>query len=337
MGWKSAALALGFLLVGCNQDAQAPEEVAIEQQRAMGGAGADIVTTSTTSAMAPPSDGYADRDAQQDSPAPPAPPPAPQPAQGAPPQQTSGPAPILYLAYAYQTGLRIPGDRLIGVMDAHVQACQQAGPRLCQLVGSNRSGDPESYLSGSVQMRGEPSWLRTFMGGLERQADAAGGRIVSQSTSTEDLTRAIVDTEAQLRAKRALRDRLQRLLETRPGRLSDLLEAERALAQVQGEIDSVQSGLAVMRSRVSMSELTISYESSAEPLRSDLFEPLTEALANFAGWIVKGLAAIITAVAVLLPWAGLAALILWLTRGWRRTRRGWFWRCRAEAPPEPDA
>src|SRR5262249_8913389 len=157
-------------------------------------------------------------------------------------------------------------------------ACQQAGPRLCQLIGSSRSGDPETYVSGMVQMRGEPGWLRHFMGGLERQADEAGGRIISQSTSTEDLTRSIVDTEAQLRAKKTLRDRLQQLLASRPGRLSDLLEAERALAQVQGEIDAIESGLTVMRTRVAMSELTLSYESETEPLRSDLFEPLTEAL-----------------------------------------------------------
>ena len=332
MRWKSAALALGLLLAACGDDKAAPVgSIAQEeaQSQAMGGAGGEIVTTAASRAEGVAVDSYASSDAP--APAPPPPPQAQAPQQSA--QQPGGPSPVLYLAYSYQRGLKLPGDRLIGVMDSHVQACQQAGPRLCQLINSNRTGDPETYLSGNVQMRAEPAWLRGFMGGLERQADQAGGRIISQSTSTEDLTRSIVDTEAQLRAKKTLRDRLQQLLATRPGRLSDLLEAERALAQVQGEIDAVESGLAVMRTRVAMSELTLSYESQAEPLRSDLFEPLIEALANFFGWIVKGFAAIITVIAVALPWALLAALILWLTRKQRAERRGWLWRHRREAPP----
>jgi hypothetical protein len=296
----------------------------------MGGVGGNMAGAANEANVR--AEGYASSvDAPINAPSP-APPPPPEPSQQ-PTQQPSGPSPVLYLAYSYQRGLRLPGDRLIGVMDSHVQACQQAGPRFCQLISANRSGDPETSLSGMVQVRGEPDWLRNFMGGLERQADQAGGKIVSQSTTTEDLTRSIVDTEAHLRAKKTLRDRLQQLLATRPGRLSDLLEAERALAEVQGEIDSIQSNLAVMQTRVSMSELTLSYESEAAPLRSDLFEPLTEAVADFFGWIVKGFAAIITLIAVALPWALVIGLILWLTKKQRAQRRGLFWRHRREPPP----
>lgn len=240
-------------------------------------------------------------------------------------QQPSGgantPAPISYLAYAYQVGLELPGNRLIGVMDGHAAACRDAGPRLCQLISAGRDGDPDAYIRGSLSIRGEPRWLQQFMGGLESEARAAGGKIKTQNTSTEDLTRAIVDTEARLRAGRALRDRLQRLLESRPGRLSDLLEVERELARVQGEIDATESNLAVMRTRVSMSELTLSYESSARPVASDTFEPLGRALASFLSLIVQGLAAIIMLIAVLIPWALLAAGIAWLVL-WVRKRRG---------------
>src|SRR5262249_46573296 len=159
-------------------------------------------------------------------------------------------APVIYLAYSYQMGLEIPSARLTGVMDAHIRACQTAGPRLCQLISSNRSGDPDSSMNGTVDIRGEPNWLRTFMGGIGAQASAAGGRVLSQATTTEDLTRSIVDTQAHLRAQTTLRDRLQTMLQNHPGRLSELLDVERELARVQGDIDSTQSELAVMRTRV---------------------------------------------------------------------------------------
>ena len=202
-------------------------------------------------------------------PAPPPPPTLHKRTGAMPPTNRANPPaqrPVLFLAYSYALGLEIPSERLAGVMDRHVQACQAAGPRVCQLIGSNRTGDPESYMEGYVSLRAEPNWLHTFKGGMAQQADEAGGRIISENTNSEDLTRQIVDTEARLRAQTALRDRLQDLLRSRPGRLADLLEVERELARVQGEIDAVQSALAVMRTRVAMSELTLTIALRPAPL-----------------------------------------------------------------------
>lgn len=254
------------------------------------------------------------------------------------PSQPAGPTPVLYLAYSYAMGLEIPSQRLSGVMDRHVQACQTAGPRLCQLIGSNRSGDPESYMEGYVSLRGEPAWLRTFMAGMSAEVDEAGGRIMSQTVNSEDLTRQIVDTEARLNALTALRTRLQELLRNRQGRLADLLEVERELARVQGEIDSMQSTLAVMRTRVAMSELSLQYRSAPRPVGSDTFEPLRRAFANFLGIVVGGFAAIITLIAGLIPVAVVVIPLVWLALRWRRARGGRFFRraSQAETPPPPE-
>lgn len=326
MQWKALALALLVAAAGCDrQGGGAPmDRMETEESVAVYDAPAPAPITVTASRAADMDDGAMGGEAAQNQASGPA---------AAPGAET--PAPAAYLAYSYQVGLRAPASRVAGLMDAHVQACQQAGPAKCQLIGASRSGDPESYLSGYVSLRGEPAWLAAFMAGLDQQADDAGGRVTSRATNTEDLTRFIVDTEAELRAKRTLRDRLQQILETRPGRLADLLEAERALAQVQGEIDATQSRLAVARARVSMSELTLSYESQPAPVHADMFKPLTDAFANFLGLVIASFAGILTLIAVLAPWALVVALIWWATRKWRRGRRGLFWRhpTETEAPP----
>jgi len=253
------------------------------------------------------------------------------------PGQAGGPMPVLYLAYSYAMGLEVPSDRLAGVMDRHIEACQTAGPRLCQLVGSTRSGDPESYMNGSVYLRGEPAWLNTFMAGINAEAEQAGGRVVSRSVGSEDLTRQIVDTEARQRALTSLRDRLQALLRDRPGRLADLLEVERELARVQGELDAITSSLAVMRTRVSMSDLNISYQSEPRSVGSDTFRPLRDAFAGFLGIVVGGFAAIITIIAGLIPIAIVVVPLAWLILRWRRKRGGRFFHRRntttTETPP----
>ena len=93
---------------------------------------------------------------------------------------------------------------------------------------------------------------------------------------------------------------------------------------MQGEIDALQSSLAVMRTRVAMSELTLSYQSAPKSLRSDTFRPLGEAFANFLGIVVSGFAAIVVIIAGLLPFVIVLIPIVWLLLRWRRARGGRF-------------
>ena len=252
---------------------------------------------------------------------------------GQPAPSQSGPSqpvdPVSHLAYSYGMRLEVPGDRLLGVMESHAAACRSAGLRVCQLVASRHDGDPARTLYGTLSLRGEPQWLQRFMKGVQGDAIAAAGRVTSQSTTTEDLTREIVDTEATLRAKRALRDRLQQLLATRPGSLSDLLGVERELSRVQGEIDSTESNLTTMRTRVAMSALTIEYQSIASGVAGGLFEPLRYAFGHFLVAAVESTGALVTFVGAVLPWLIVGTVIVWLLIRRRRRAR----RAAAAGPP----
>ena len=159
------------------------------------------------------------------------------------------------------------------------------------------------------------------MRSVEAGSRSAGGRVTDRATATEDLTRAIIDTEAGLRAKRALRDRLQNLLATRHGALSDLLEVESELARVQSEIDSTTSTLAVMRTRVVMSTLTVRYAPAPRAVASNTFEPLGFAIVSFVDGIVRSTAALVAIIGISLPWAIVAGLGLFLVRIVRRRQR----------------
>ena len=78
-----------------------------------------------------------------------------------------------------------------------------------------------------------------------------------------------------------------------------VLEVERELARVQAELDGITSSLAVMRTRVSMSQLDLSYQSAPRSVGSDTFRPLRDALANFLNIVVIGFAAIIGIIAAI--------------------------------------
>ena len=225
------------------------------------------------------------------------------------------------LAFVYGATLETPAKGVRPLMAQHEAACRAAGPAVCQVLGSSvNATDDENLVFGTIQIRAQPRWLETFRVGLDGQARAAGGRLKGTTVESEDLTRQIVDTDARLRAQKTLRERLQQLLRSRPGKLSDLLETERELARVQGEIDSAESELAVMKQRVATSLLNLQYQSKANAVTGGTFAPVADALTEFAGIVMMGFAFIVRLIAVLIPVGTVVGPLVWLVLRWRRKR-----------------
>jgi len=245
------------------------------------------------------------------------------PASAPGPQGPVIPAGPPMLAYEYDYGIETPARQVKALMSRHEAACASAGQTRCQVVASNLREIEEDSIVGTLELRASPAWLKTFRDGVGGEAKAAGGRIIAAQVTSEDLSRQIVDTEARLRAMTTLRDRLQALLATRPGKLSDLVEIERELARVQGDIDSSQSQLAVMRGRVSMSSLTIRYSSTGTLAPRGVWSPLATAFTDFIGIVAFTLAAMVRLIAWLLPWVLILGGLLWVFR--KRLPRP-FWR-----------
>lgn len=137
--------------------------------------------------------------------------------------------------------------------------------------------------------------------------EAAGeGKVIQEQLSAQDITDAYVDTSARLKNARHLETRLQELLATKTSGVKDLLEVERELARVRGEIERYEAQIRSWDERVSMStielQLTTRQVYAAAPPKTfgdrikATFGGSWQALANF------GRAAVLIAVA-LVPWA----------------------------------
>ncbi|WP_309645396.1 DUF4349 domain-containing protein [Phenylobacterium sp.] len=245
--------------------------------------------------------------------------------------QAKVPAGVPMLAYSYDYGLTAPPKAIRALLARHEAACAKAGPAVCQVTGSSVTEEGPDRVVGQLSMRATPAWLTRFRTGLAGEAKDAGGRLVRASVASEDLSREIVDTEAMLRAKTTLRDRLQGLLASRPGKLADLVELERELARVQGELDSAQSQLAVMRQRVATSEIEVGYESAGVLAPQGVWAPLAAAFGDFVAILAVTLAGMVRFVAWTTPWLILLAGMAWL---FRRRLTGLF---RRKTPKPPQA
>lgn len=215
------------------------------------------------------------------------------------------------LAYVYKYALAAPPDGVRSLIARHEAACWAAGPAMCQVTGSSLTEDGPDKVQGVLTLRAQPQWLRVFRQGLEADTRAVDGRMLATDTSSDDLSRTIVDTEAAIRAKTALRDRLEETLRTRSGKATDFFQMEQQLAEVQAEIDAARSNLANMRTRVVTSELRIDYRSEGVLAPSGTMAPLASAAEDVVEIFVGVLAFLIRALAFVTPVAGLAALV-WL-------------------------
>ncbi len=85
------------------------------------------------------------------------------------------------------------------------------------------------------------------------------GEVKQESIEAQDVTEEFVDIEARLRVLRQTEQRLLDLLK-RSGKLADLLQIERELAQRRTEIEQVEGRLRYLKDRVAFSTITISIQ-----------------------------------------------------------------------------
>lgn len=224
------------------------------------------------------------------------------------------PANMPKLAYEYGFSYRLPAPDISGLMRRHADACEQQGSTSCRVIGMELTGDrSRDDLRGTLQLAVAAGQARALGALIEDEAEDAGAEQLAANITSDEVSKQIVDTEARIRAREQLRDRLMDVLRTRKGNVQELVEAERSVAHVNEEIDQAKSWLAETRGRVAFSRVNLEYTSGAAPT-SDFLSPIEGALGSIGGILGSIVAALIVLLAIALPLGGIAAAGVWLRR-----------------------
>jgi hypothetical protein len=179
------------------------------------------------------------------------------------------------------------------------------------------------YLSASLTLRIPAESLDRVLAELR-----ALGKVEHEGLGTEDVTRQYVDTDARLRNLTQTEARLRALLDTQTGNLSSILEVEREITRVRGEIEVLTSQLQQLDERVALSTIRLGLREEAPDIvhePDDMWKPM-RALGRNAlvilevslGALVSFLAGLATLVLYLVPWLVPVAVVLALKPRWRR-------------------
>lgn len=225
------------------------------------------------------------------------------------------------LAYDYSYDFSGSAANTDALMNEDQAACEGAGPGQCQMLSlTNDTRGVAGQAEKTLELRATADWLTRWQGGLDARLAQGHDKLSDHKVASEDLSLQVVDTEAHLKNKEALRDRMLAIVRTAHGKLSDLVDVENQLSEVQADIDATQSSLAVMRSRTAMVHVTLTYQSDAAPDSDSVFAPVTGAAKSSLGLAMSVAGMLIRVAAVLAPLALVIWPIIWLIRRSNRRR-----------------
>jgi hypothetical protein len=147
---------------------------------------------------------------------------------------------------------------------------------------------------------------------------AALGTVRVRTTTTEDVTTQLVDTQSRLATMKASVERVRALM-AQATNIAQVVTLEGELSRREADLEALQSTLASLKGQVEMSTVTVSLDS---PAKTTTEEPDNGFLSGLkAGWkaLVTGLGVGLTVIGAVTPFLLLVALIgIPVLRWWRR-------------------
>ena len=187
------------------------------------------------------------------------------------------------------------------------------------LAGSNVYETSEGMRAGEVTLRVPAEQFAAVFAQLKELGSAQ-----SYSEDSQDVTEEWVDLEARIANKKAEEKSLLALLE-RKGELEDILQVQREVFRVRGEVEQMEGRLRYLKNQVSLSTITVSLNELgaagvAHPEMWRIGYHLRTAWNALTRLVEAAVYAVIyVVVSGAIFWVPLLLLILWIRR--RRARR----------------
>ncbi|MEP7087057.1 MAG: DUF4349 domain-containing protein [Gemmatimonadota bacterium] len=184
------------------------------------------------------------------------------------------------------------------------------------VANSSISSGDNQFQSATLEIKLPASHFDDAIGGLQPI-----GSLESVSVNAEDVGEEFVDVAARAENGHKLEQRLIDILGTRTGKLSDVLAVERELARVREEIERQEGRMRYLRTRSSMSTLSVTVHEKAPVVAgTGAFGMLADAFRQAWNNFIRFIAGAIAAMGTLLPLAVVLGTIGWLVWRARRAR-----------------
>ncbi len=186
------------------------------------------------------------------------------------------------------------------------------------IVGETQSRDDNGARKGTVTCRIPAAAFDGVLATIQGY-----GKVESVNISSADITEQYFNLEIRLRNAQLLEDRLLKLLDKAGSKVSDLLEVEREVGRVRGQIDELEGRKRFWDKQVALSGLTIDLHEPRPAIAGTgggILDTLGRSVRQTGENFVATLAWLVEASGVAIP----AVIVMWLLlRLWKllRSRR----------------
>lgn len=216
------------------------------------------------------------------------------------------------VAFRYGYRFELPDEAISAVQEQHAGRCESLGVTRCRITGLNYTVSDDDLVNATLEVKLAPAIARSF--GKQAAADVkdADGRLRSTDftgTDTEPTTtqasRQQVDVEARIAD-------IERQLAT------TTRDAERTQLQVQlnelrSQLSQAQSTIAGARGQLASTPMTFSYYGRGG-ITGFRTNPVQESARLFVSSLVTMVSFLFRFIALVLPWAALLAVLVWIAR-----------------------
>jgi hypothetical protein len=233
---------------------------------------------------------------------------SPEPVQGGAPAQQAKRKIIL----SYELTLEV--ESLSSSVEAITRLAESCGGYVFE---SSRSSLDKKSFSGEIGIRVPSAKSSGVLSGLRKL-----GRVEQENSTAEDISEQYVDLEARLKNAQASEARLKQMYQ-RAGDIEDVLEVEKELTRVRGDIESFMAKKRNWDILTEMVTIKISLREPSASLPSShrFWRPVVSAFGEALEGISASLHALIIIVGFLLPWlVVLSPLLYFVVRRKRRMR-----------------
>ena len=193
-----------------------------------------------------------------------------------------------------------------------VSDIEQSMRRLDSLVAQSGSFVAHSETSNSEERRALRVSLRVPSDKLDPTLAAlrAFGKVLNESSTTEDITKAYADLETRLAVKEQSLARLRAMLETKPTKLSDVLDLEREISRTLSEVEQMKGERRFYDQQVAMSVVNVTFSDREYSATGSFSAPIRRAIAEGRSTLGRSIAAVLYVSIFILPWV-LVGIPIW--------------------------
>jgi hypothetical protein len=216
-----------------------------------------------------------------------------------------------YLSYEHNLSIQLGKDALAIKYKTLTDHCAADRDNNCTILESELSSG--SYNYGKIKVRITPAGVGQFL-------TLAGndGKITSESTSVEDLSTQIFDTEKRIKLLQTYQADLLELQKQAKGNIDSLIKVSQEIANVQSQLEDLSGNNRALIQRVNMDIINIRLSSHNE---DSFWKPISDSLDEFKSNLAEGIAGAITGIAYLIPWLVVFILLFMALRFfWRKLR-----------------